>query len=108
MIAKLLKTAAGAPVLSIEVKLSCQNGEAVEYRLTYVHLGLLKFYSNLGITPLSETCRNVKTRHRSIKQHLNLVGVLDYLRCHFAAFLGQFQHRGVSDQDVRCETFNAF
>ena len=51
MIAKLLKTAAGAPVLSIEVKLSCQNGEAVEYRLTNVHLGLLKFYSRARYTP---------------------------------------------------------
>ena len=45
MIAKQLKMAPGAPVLRIEVKLSCQNGEAVEYRLTHVHLGLLKFYS---------------------------------------------------------------
>jgi len=51
MIAKLLKTAAGAPVLSIEVKLSCQNGEAVEYRLTNVHLGLLKFYSRTRYNP---------------------------------------------------------
>jgi len=51
MIAKQLKTAPGAPVLSIEIKLSCQNGEAVEHRLTYVHLGLLKFYSRARDNP---------------------------------------------------------
>jgi len=51
MIAKQLKTAPGAPVLRIDVKLSCQNGEAVEYRLTYVHLGLLKFYSRARYNP---------------------------------------------------------
>jgi len=44
-IAKLLNTAPGAPVLKIEVKLSCLNGEAAEYRLTHAHLGMLKFYS---------------------------------------------------------------
>jgi len=45
-IAKLLNTAPDAPVLKIEVKLSCLNGEAAEYRLTHADLGMLKFYSN--------------------------------------------------------------
>jgi GntR family transcriptional regulator len=58
-IAKLLKTAPGAPVLRIEVKLSCQNGEAVEYRLTHVHLGLLKFYSRARYNP---SLRNLPQR----------------------------------------------
>lgn len=45
-LAKLLKTTPGAPALKIEVKLSCANGEAAEYRLTHAHLGLLKYYTS--------------------------------------------------------------